>query len=191
MMKQLIFLNVDVICNPYQITKIVCHLIIYCSCFCTNSDKKRIGSKSVTMLMILNICAENSNKLGEFNFNRSACACGRGGEQVFLSFNEATFDPLFGTVEWLWHVSKQCDSQPMLIFSDKIFPCLCPYFALAVIAVYEGLARAGMPEYKWDFVFPTLHDSGAKNAAKRLTNTIYHNMDTSMLTSEHAQQRKK
>ena len=86
-----------VICVSYQITKIVCHLIIYRSRFCTNSDKLRIGSKSVIMLMILNMCAENPNKLGEFNFNRSAC--GRGGEQMFMRFNEATLDLLFWTVE--------------------------------------------------------------------------------------------
>ena len=59
-----------------------CHLIIYCFCLCTNSDKLRIVSKSVTMLMTKNMCAENFNKLGEFTFNRPAC--GRGGEQLFF-----------------------------------------------------------------------------------------------------------
>ena len=178
-----------VICVSYQITKIVCHLIIYRSRFCTNSDKLRIGSKSVTMLMMLNMSGENSNKHGEYNFNHSAR--GRGGEQVFTRLNEATYDPLFGTGEFLWHISKQCDSQPMLIFPDKTLPCLCPYLALAIMALYEGLARAGMPEYKRYFVWPNLHDSQAKNAAKRLTAIIRQNMDTSMLSSEQAQQRKK
>ena len=128
---------------------------------------------------------ENSNKLGEYNFNRSAC--GLGGEQMFLRWNEATYDPLFGTGKYLWHVSKQCDSQPMLIFPDKKLPCLCPYLALGVMSLYAGLARAGMSEYKRDFVWPTLHDSQAKNTAKRLTTIIRQNMDTSMLTPEQAQ----
>ena len=44
------------------------------------------------MLMILNMSGEDSNKLGEYNFNRSAC--GGGGEQMFLRWNEATHDPL-------------------------------------------------------------------------------------------------
>ena len=119
---------------------------------------------------------ENSNKLGEYSFNRSAC--GRGGEQMFMRFNEATNDPLFGMGEWLWHVSKQCDSQSMLIFPDKTLPCLCPYFDLAVMVLYEGLARAGMSEYKRNFVWPNLHDSQAKTTAKRLTTIIRQSMDT-------------
>ena len=57
----------------------------------------------------------------------------------------------------------------MMIFPDKTLPCFCPYFALAATAVYEGLARAGMSEYKRDFVWPNIHDSQAKNAAKILT----------------------
>ena len=76
----------------------------------------------------------------------------------------------------------------MLIFPDKTLPCLCPYFSLAVMALYEGLGRAGMPEYKRDFVWPNLHDLQVKNAGKRLINTICQNMDTSMLSSEQAQQ---
>ena len=135
--------------------------------------------------MILNMPGENSNNLGEYNFNR--LACGRGGEQMFLRWNEATYDPLFGTSKFPWHVSKQCDSQQMLIFPDKSLLCLCPYLALAVMSLYDGLACTGMPEYKRNFVWPTLHDSQAKNAAKRLTTIIRQNMDTSMLTPEQAQ----
>ena len=60
----------------------------------------------------------------------------------------------------------------MLVFPEKTLLCLCPYFALAVMALDERLGRAGMPKYKRDFVWPNLHDSQAKNAAKRLTNII-------------------
>ena len=74
----------------------------------------------------------------------------------------------------------------MLIFPDKTLPCLCPYLALALMSLYEGLAPAGMPEYKQDFIWPNLHDSQAKNAAKRLTATIRQNIDTSMLSSDQA-----
>ena len=73
---------------------------------------------------------------------------------MFLRFNEATFDPLFGTIEWLWHISKQCNSQPVLIFPDKSLPCLCLYFVLAVMTLYEGLVpgtkagtRPGEPDH--------------------------------------------
>ena len=58
------------------------------------------------------------------------------------------------------------------------------------MVLYEGLARTGMPEYKRDFIWPNLHDTQAKNTAKRLTTIIRQNMDTSMLTPEQAQQRK-
>ena len=54
-----------------QITNTVCLFILYCSRFCTY--KLRIDSKHFTMVMILNMSGENSNKLGEYNFNRSAC----------------------------------------------------------------------------------------------------------------------
>ena len=47
-----------------------------------------------------------------------------------------------------------------------------------------------MPEYKRDFIWPNRHDLQAKNAAKRLTATTRQNMDTSMLSSDQAQQRK-
>ena len=163
-------------------TNTFCHFTLSRSRFCTNSDTLRIDSKSVTVLMMLNMSGENSNKLVEYNFNRSAC--GRGGEQMFTRWNEAAYDPLFGTGEFLWHVSKQCDNQPMMIFSDKTLPCLCPYLALALMALSEGLARADMPEYKRDFIWSNLHDSQAKNTAKRLITIICQNMDMSMVSSE-------
>ena len=101
-------------------TNTFCNFTTYRSRFCTNSDKLRIYSKSVTMLMILNTSGENSNKLEEYNFNRSAC--GRGGKQMVTGWNEATHDPLFGTGKFLWHILKQCNSQPKLIFPDKTLP---------------------------------------------------------------------
>ena len=157
-------------------------------CDVTNSGKLLIDCKSIAMFIIHNMNAENSNKFGEFLMNRSAC--GRGGEQMFLKWSECTWDPLFATGEWLWHAAKQCDSHPMLIFPDKTLPCLDPYMALGWMSLYGGLERAGMPEYKRDFVWPNLHDSKAKNAATRLTTTIRQNMETSTLTSEQAQERK-
>ena len=140
------------------------------------------------MLLIENMSPENSNKLGEFLWNRAAC--GRGGEHMFMKYSEATYDPLMGAGEWLWHAAKQCESHPMLIFPDKTLHCLCPYVALGWGAFYGGLERAHMPEHKKDFVWPNLNDTQASNAARKLTNTIRQNMDTSMLTSEQAKIRK-
>ena len=54
----------------------------------------------------------NIRKYTEFVINRAACA--RGGEHVFLRFNEAYFDHFFMAVDFEWHTIKQCDSQCML-----------------------------------------------------------------------------
>ena len=100
----------------------------------------------------MNMSPTNSRQLLEFTWNRAAC--GPGGEQLWLRWNEDTFDSFFTVGEFEWHLQKQCDSQAMLIFPDKNLSYLCPYLALVVIALYDGLARAGMPEHKWDYVFP-------------------------------------
>ena len=100
------------------------------------------------------------------------------------------FGPFFMVVELECHLQKQCGSQAMLIFPDKSLPCLCPYWALAVIALYDGLARAGMAEHKWDYIFPYLHQNQVSNVAERPTQAIHNNINTSMLTPEHSKHQK-
>ena len=79
--------------------------------------KVRVDCKSIANHMIRNMSATNAKKVLEFVISRAAC--GRGGEHLWLRYNEATYDPFFNCVDFEWHIAKQCDSQSMLIFCDK------------------------------------------------------------------------
>ena len=132
--------------------------------FVVTTGKLRIDCKSIAMNMLLKMSAANANKLHEHNMNRSAC--GRGGEHLWLSWNETTYDELFNAGKFEWHLVKQCDVQAMLMFCDKTLHCLCPYFSKGVFLLYGGGERLHMDQHKHDYMFPHLFNIQAQAVAK-------------------------
>ena len=163
----------------YHVTNIVYHFI-------NILGRVRVDCKTIATQLLCNLDPTNARKLVEFVLSRAAC--GRGGEHLWLRFNEATYDPFLNCVDFEWHIAKQCDSQMMLIFCDKKDHCLCVYFCFGVYWLYGGLERYGLAKHIQDFAFPYLFRMQKTNVARRLTHVIRDNIDVSSLTPEQGEQ---
>ena len=115
-----------------------------------------VDATSIAMSMIKKISDFRSSAvLAEFNVSRSTI--GRGGEHVFLGWDERTFDPYFQASDFDWSIIKQNERQCMLMFCDLSIYQLCPFFAFGVYFMFGGLWRDNVSDATKKIVFPYLH----------------------------------
>lgn len=131
----------------------------------------RVDAKTIAMSMIkMASDFRSSAVLAEFTISRSAI--GRGGEHVFLRWDEGTYDPYFQAPDFDWSIIKQNDRQCMLIFCDVALYQLCPFFAFGVYFMFGGLRRDNVSEATKNFVFPYLHKMKKDSVASKMTASI-------------------
>jgi hypothetical protein len=128
---------------------------------------EKIDVKTVAMGMIHK---GDTKSLAELALCRNVV--GRGGEHLYLCWNEASYHPYFMAPDIDWKFLKQSDDQCLLLFCDRHLYCLCPFFALGVYFLFGGLRREGVSNATKDFVFSYLRNMKKDNVAARLTTAI-------------------
>lgn len=133
-----------------------------------------VDAKTISMSMIRKGDKKSSGDLLELSMVRHGV--GRGGEHVYLRWNEATYDPFFRAPDFDWKMSKQSDRQCMVMFCDRHLYCLCPFFAFGVSFMFGGARRASFSAAVKDFVFPYLHSINKDGVARKVTTAIQNNI---------------
>ena len=132
--------------------------------------KTVVDAKTISMALIQRGDKHSCHILSEFNLSRHAI--GRGGEHLYLRWNEGTYDEHFQAPDFDWPIIKQTDIQCMLLFCDRYLYCLCTFFGFAVFFLHGGLRRDGVSEATKDFVYPSLHKIRKDGVAARLNDNI-------------------
>lgn len=130
-----------------------------------------IDAVAVSFSFIVNGSPSSCQKLAEQNMSRNAI--GRGGEHLFLRFQETYWDELFRAADFDWQIIKQSDKKCSLHFCDYDQPYLCTFFGLGLFFLTGGLRRdPDMGEGVADYVFPQLHELQQNSVSKNLSNSI-------------------
>ena len=140
-------------------------------------DLSIVDARSVATSMLKSGGLKDIQDFLEFNINRQAV--GRGGEHLFLRWDEAYWDSYFGAPDFDWKILKQLARQCMMFFHDKDLYCLDVFLAFGLYFLYGGLRRNPHEHSpsRANFVFPYLHNTKQDNVACHLTASIHANIE--------------
>ena len=110
-----------------------------------------VDDKSVAMPMIKNGDRKNCTAVAEFTLSRVSSI--RSGNNVFVRYDEGTYDTYFQAPDLYWSIIKKTDRQCMLLFFDRLLYCMCPFFSFAVSFLYGGLCCNGIFDAITNFIF--------------------------------------
>lgn len=129
-----------------------------------------VDALALSFSFVVNGSANSCHKLAEQNLCRNAI--GRGGEHLFLRFDEAFWDELFRGLDLEWPIVKQKTTKCSLHFCDYDEPYLCSFFGLGVYFLTGGLRRSGVNSTVADYLFPDLFDINPNAVSTNLSNSI-------------------
>jgi hypothetical protein len=129
-----------------------------------------VDALALSFSFVVNGSENSCHKLAEQNLCRNAI--GRGGEHLFLRFDESYWDELFRAFDLDWPIVKQKTTKCSLHFCDYDEPYLCSFFGLGVYFLTGGLRRSGVNSTVADYIFPDLFDIPPNAVATNLSNSI-------------------